>query len=38
MPYRYALKALIPVGMAIFGLQCFALAVRHAAALAGRQD
>jgi TRAP-type mannitol/chloroaromatic compound transport system permease small subunit len=38
LPYRYALKALIPVGMAILGLQCFALAVRHAAALAERQD
>lgn len=38
LPYRYVLKALIPVGMAIFGLQCFALAVRHAAALAERRD
>ncbi len=37
LPLRYVLKALIPAGFAIFGLQCFALAVRHAAALLQRQ-
>jgi TRAP-type mannitol/chloroaromatic compound transport system permease small subunit len=37
LPMRYALKALIPAGFAIFGLQCAALAIRHAAALSGRE-
>ncbi len=37
LPMRYALKALIPAGFAIFGLQCFAQAVRHAAALSQRE-
>lgn len=37
LPMRYALKALIPVCFAIFGLQCLAHAIRHAAALASRQ-
>lgn len=33
LPMRYALKALIPVCFLIFGLQCLAHAIRHAAAL-----
>lgn len=35
LPSRYALKAVIPAGFVLFGLQCAALAIRHAAALAG---
>jgi TRAP-type mannitol/chloroaromatic compound transport system permease small subunit len=37
LPMRYALKALIPIGFAIFGAQCLALAIRHAAALSGTE-
>ena len=33
LPMRYVLKALIPAGFVIFGLQCLAHAIRHAAAL-----
>lgn len=35
LPARYILKAMIPVGFALFALQCLANALRHAAALAG---
>ncbi|NJM35703.1 MAG: TRAP transporter small permease subunit [Rhodomicrobium sp.] len=37
LPMRYLLKALIPAGFAIFGLQCLAHAIRHAAALSRRE-
>lgn len=33
LPYRYALKALIPFGFFVFGLQCLAHAIRHLNAL-----
>lgn len=33
LPARWALKAIIPLSFALFGLQCLANAVRHAAAL-----
>ncbi|MGI9503275.1 MAG: TRAP transporter small permease subunit [Geminicoccaceae bacterium] len=36
LPGRYALKALIPIGFALFALQCLANAIRHAAAIIGK--
>ncbi|MEM7023014.1 MAG: TRAP transporter small permease subunit [Pseudomonadota bacterium] len=36
LPGRYLLKAVVPCGFALFGLQCLANAIRHAAALTGR--
>ncbi len=33
LPARYVVKAMLPVGFALFGLQCAANAIRHAAAL-----
>ena len=35
LPGRYVLKAMLPVGFALFGLQCLANAVRHLDALLG---
>lgn len=35
LPGRYALKALLPVCFALFGLQCASNAIRHAVALRG---
>ncbi|MEM8958061.1 MAG: TRAP transporter small permease subunit [Pseudomonadota bacterium] len=35
LPARYVVKAMIPVGFALFGLQCLANAIRHVAALRG---
>ena len=37
IPGRYVLKAVIPAGFVLFGLQCAANAIRHAAALSGRE-
>lgn len=33
LPGRYILKAMIPMGLGLFALQCLANAIRHAAAL-----
>ncbi|MEL6205520.1 MAG: TRAP transporter small permease subunit [Pseudomonadota bacterium] len=33
LPARYVVKAMIPVAFALFGMQCIANAIRHAAAL-----
>lgn len=33
LPARYVVKAMIPVGFGLFGLQCLANAIRHADAL-----
>ncbi|MEO1331081.1 MAG: TRAP transporter small permease subunit [Pseudomonadota bacterium] len=33
LPARYIVKAMLPIGFALFGLQCLANAVRHADAL-----
>jgi TRAP-type mannitol/chloroaromatic compound transport system permease small subunit len=38
LPARYLLKAMIPIGFALFALQCLASAIRHAAVLAGRSS
>ncbi|MCR9085732.1 MAG: TRAP transporter small permease subunit [Rhodobacteraceae bacterium] len=35
LPARYVVKAMIPVGFGLFGLQCLANAIRHVAALRG---
>ena len=37
LPARYVVKAMIPVGFALLALQCAANAIRHAAALSGRE-
>jgi len=36
LPMRYVLKALIPAGFLLLALQCFAHAIRHAAALGAK--
>ncbi|MEM9443346.1 MAG: TRAP transporter small permease subunit [Pseudomonadota bacterium] len=36
LPGRYLLKAMIPIGFALFALQCLAKAIRHAAILTDR--
>jgi len=38
LPARYALKAALPVGFALLALQCASNAVRHLAALSGREE
>ena len=37
LPGRYFVKAMVPVGLGLFALQCAASAIRHAAALSGHR-